>query len=533
MLIIDWIREKIKSFLQIEHIHNNPNTSTFQYISDQEKNRIAKAHELKLWYMGNSAEIEYFYMKKDFIKPSDYATTNYFWARALREAAVKKVHSGLANATVMTLVNVIGDHIIKSQNTEVQKLIDNIMDYNDFTKMVYQEQLPLTIAQGWGAFKFNIDKQYKYPLIEYYEAENVRFIGKNRRIEAIIYLNYYEIDKKKYVLFETRSLKQDNETKGIKAGSYVEYNLFLLGTDNNITPVKLSEVPELSNLQPIFIPSYKNILGVPCRILHNPNDKYYGLGIFESKIDILDDIDQALSQASQTVRVSTPVEYYPTSLLEKTPDGNPVLPKAYNRQFIEAPSNLPGPDGTVGSERIQTTQPQLNFNQYQEEVKNKIDIFLTGILSPATMGIDIAKKDNAEAQREKEKITLMTRNNIIASQRKIIKEVMEIALDLTEFMQTDKITFDKEYDFSVIYNEFGGPSFESKLQALTPAYNSGAISTERYVEALWGDMLNDSEKQEEINKLNEIRARDNLDLGSFESDDIYLDESSIDTNTTE
>lgn len=29
-------------------------------------------------------------MKKDFIKPSDYATTNYFWARALREAAVKK-----------------------------------------------------------------------------------------------------------------------------------------------------------------------------------------------------------------------------------------------------------------------------------------------------------------------------------------------------------------------------------------------------------------------------------------------------------
>ena len=78
-------------------------------------------------------------------------------------------------------------------------------------------------------------------------------------------------------------------------------------------------------------------MGVPCRILHNPNDKYYGLGIFESKIDILDDIDQALSQASQTVKVSTPVEYYPTSLLEKTPDGNPVLPKAYNRQFIEAP----------------------------------------------------------------------------------------------------------------------------------------------------------------------------------------------------
>lgn len=60
MLIIDWIREKIKSFLQIEHIHNNPNTSTFQYISDQEKNRIAKAHELKLWYMGNSAEIDIF-----------------------------------------------------------------------------------------------------------------------------------------------------------------------------------------------------------------------------------------------------------------------------------------------------------------------------------------------------------------------------------------------------------------------------------------------------------------------------------------
>ena len=65
-------------------------------------------------------------------------------------------------------------------------------------------------------------------------------------------------------------------------------------------------------------------------------------------------------------------------------------------------------DGT-----IQTTQPQLNFDQYSNDAQNKLGFILTGLLSQATMGIDIAKKDNADAQREKEKVTIMTRNNII------------------------------------------------------------------------------------------------------------------------
>ena len=66
---------------------------------------------------------------------------------------------------------------------------------------------------------------------------------------------------------------------------------------------------ELSKLETIFIPGYMKILGVPTRIFHDPSDVNYGRSILAGKIDLFDDLDQALSQASQTVKVSTPVSY--------------------------------------------------------------------------------------------------------------------------------------------------------------------------------------------------------------------------------
>lgn len=519
MLIIDYIREKVKEFLGIQHIHKNPNDVNFQYISDEEILRISKAKEFKLWYLGEGDKIEQYYLLGESARKG-LSDRNYFWSIATREAMVKKVHSGIPNSIITTLVNVVGEHKITSDDKELEGIIYDMLEDNDFIRMVNQEQLPLTLAQGWGAYKINIDEAYEYPLIEYYEAENVRFIGKNRRIEGIIYLDYYELNNKKYVLFETRSIKQ--KTENVEAGSYVEYNLFELKENNNILPVELSTIKELSMLETIFIPGYMKILGVPTRIFHDPSDVNYGRSILTGKIDLFDDLDQALSQASQTVKVSTPVEYYPVSVLEKNAYGVPMLPVAYNRQFIKKPASIPSGDGVVGSDTIQTSQPQLNFEQYAYEVKNKLDLILTGILSPATMGIDVAKKDNAEAQREKEKITLMTRNNIINAQRKIIQDVIDVALDLFMYKNGQPIS-DERADFSVIYNDFANPSFESKLQFLSPAYSGGAISTEKYVETLWGEMMSDEEQKEEVERLNKIRNADNLTPEDFDGTGITDD----------
>ena len=139
------------------------------------------------------------------------------------------------------------------------------------------------------------------------------------------------------------------------------------------------------------------------------------------------------------------------------------------------------------------------------------------------MGIDIAKKDNADAQREKEKVTIMTRNNIINRETKIIKELLSLCLSLQEYLDTGSITL-QEYDISVNFNEFANPSFESELRTLGPAWSDGQISTSRYVELLWGDKLSDEEKAIEIAWLDDNKSKDNLMLGDIE------DENEIRTN---
>ena len=50
---------------------------------------------------------------------------------------------------------------------------------------------------------------------------------------------------------------------------------------------------------------------------------------------------------------------------------------------------------------------------------------MNGIISPATLGMDIAKKDNAEAQREKEKVTVFTRNKLARAEKKILEKIVQ------------------------------------------------------------------------------------------------------------
>ena len=88
MLIIDYIREKVKEFLGIQHIHKNPNDVNFQYISDEEILRISKAKEFKLWYLGEGGKIEQYYLLGESARKG-LTDRNYFWSIATREAMVK------------------------------------------------------------------------------------------------------------------------------------------------------------------------------------------------------------------------------------------------------------------------------------------------------------------------------------------------------------------------------------------------------------------------------------------------------------
>ena len=507
MKLIDKIRQGILKFLNIEELTSNPKSERLTFLGNSDEETRLKLKENRIWYYGDSNELLNFYTNEKITNASNPMFNRnrkeYFWSISSTEANIKRVHSGIPNAIITTLVNVIGFPKITA-NEDITPMIDTILSKNQMIDKVNQQQMPLTLAEGWGAWKISIDEKRDVPVIEYYDAERVEYVYRSGDLIGIIYKDYYKKNNKDYVLLEIRRIDDKN--------SYIEYELYRLKDNNEVEECELTELEELGNLQNVVIEGFPVVLGVESKYFYDIFNANYGRSIFSGKIDLFDDLDQTLSQDSQAVRVSTPVEYYPEDILEHSKNGKALLPNIYNRQYISKGAGMSA-DGTIDG-TIQTTQPTLNFAQYSDDAKHKLDFILTGILSPATMGIDIAKKDNAEAQREKEKITIMTRNNIIARQTEILKKVCVIALYLYQYKTSGQFEI-KDFGINIVYDEFANPSFENQLDVLGSAWYDGKISTARYVELLWGDKLSNEEKQKEIQWLDDNKSKDNFSIGEI------------------
>lgn len=517
MNIVERIRQKVLRFLRLDHLAGDPNSERLTYISDPNDLKSQTIAEARVWYLGDGNELLNYYTNEENHGNQDNSTynrnrANYFWGISSQEASIKRVHSGVPRAIIDTLTNAVGFPSITASFNGRNIRLDGLFERTELKKKTMQQQLPLTMAIGYGAWKVTIrggSRYNDYPILQYYEAKDVEFIESNGDIIGLIFKDYYAHKGKKYVLLDTRRINE-------RGNSSVEYELFRLGDNDEATEAELDEIPELTKLKDIEFPRYKHILGVPCRFFHDMNNPTYGRSIYQGKYDLFDDLDQSLSQRSQTSRVSTPVEYYPVDLLERSPNGKPLMPKAYNRQYVQK-AGIPDGDGRTDGQ-IQTTQPNLNFEQYNSEQKAILDMILTGILSPATMGIDVAKKDNADAQREKEKVTIMTRNNIINSESEILKELLKITIAMKSYMETGNIPLEG-IDVSVKFSEFANPSFESLSATLLPLWQAGAMSDEMFVEKLYGDSLNPEEKKKEIEALKANKQQDDLSLGAFDTDE--------------
>lgn len=501
MNIIEKIRQRILKFLRIDEIPFDPQGDKLTFVNDYPAELSLRVQEAEVWMKGDSNELLNFYTKaniKKFLRNPIYNRNraNYFWAISADEVSIKRVHSGVPRAIAETLANVVGVPKVTLGKDDSPEELRGI----DWGRLVGQEQLPYTLGVGYGAFKVDIDPELSPdgPIVRFVKAENVEFVAKKGKDIGVIFKSYYVADKKTYVLLETRRIDENGD-------SIVEYELFRQEGDQ-VSSVPLSEVPGLDRLENIRIPRYGKILAVPCRIFPDPDNPAYGRSIFAGKYDLFDDLDQSLSQRSQTCRVSTPVEYYPADLLRYDQNGVPMPPNVYNRQYVQGPGGLKDGDGNVNAAII-TTQPDLNFDQYTAEETALVSQILVGILSPATLGIDVAKKDNAEAQREKEKVTIMVRNGIIAAETGIIKDLASLVIDIYDYMKTGRVTLG-EKDIGVKFPMFANPSFEEMSKTLYPMWEAGAISTKLYVEKLYGDTLSDQEKAEEVAALESRRKED-------------------------
>lgn len=521
MTILERMRARVRGIAGSVLKTKRPDDDRTTFINDNEKLGRMKLKEYDVWYDGDGDELLNFYTRENYIgfnyEPFYMRNKkNYFWAISSTEAQIKRTHSGQPRNIVDTLVNIMPFPLISAgENT---KNLQAVVKESGLEQVYKDEQLPLTLVEGWGCWKINWDKDVSdYPSVEYVSAENVDFIYKNGKIIGIVFKNYYTSDKKRYLLLETRSIEWKPNSSAAEGSEgervlVITNELYELPTnmaagddDTLLKKVDLKTVSALESVEErIEIGPFDKLFAVPCILLGNTSRQWgYGRSIFTGKIDLFDDLDQALSQSSNAVRLSTPIEYIDEEYLERDKNGLPKKPKAYDRKYIMMKGQKNG-DGLATGQPVQITQPSVEFNRYSDHAVQILLQILNGILSPATLGIDIAKKDNAAAQREKEKVTIFTRNALINGEERILRSLMEQMLMAKEFMDTGAVSV-HAYDISVKFNEFADDSFENKLEALGKAYDMEEISTDMYLNKLYGDTLSDEERAAEKEFLESAR----------------------------
>jgi len=482
-------------------------------------------NEYNLWYHGDGSELLNFFTRAnaiDFNYDPLYQRNkkSYFWAISSTEADTKRTHSGQPRNIVDTLNGIIGtpQFGVGKPNAVLEvldKRLKKILRDNKFEHLLTQKARPLTFVEGWGAWKINWNLEFRdTPILLYYRADSVDFVYKSNQLVAIIYRDYYQDeDGHNFVLFETRRLEKRRIGTGENAGKtlpclIIEKEAYKIsGTSDIITPCELKDIPQLKDVEPeIMIENFDGLLGIPNIYFEDASGDLPGRSLYTGKLDLFDDLDQCLSQAANSVRRSTPTEVWDVNYLERDKNtGMPIMPHAFDRKYIGYKGAKSG-DGLVNNDPVRTTQPQINFSQYSDQALQILLQIVNGIMAPATLGIDIAKKDNGESQREKEKVTIFTRNLITNEEGQILRDLMEQLLIADELANKQKITC-KNYDVYVKYDDFADASFENKIETVLTAWQGGIMTDELAIQYLYKDSISAEQKKDLLKFMNEQREQ--------------------------
>jgi len=523
----DYIRLKTLGITGLIDSSIDPIIRANRYLFVNDINQVKKERleEYIIWYLGDSDRLKNYFTRANAIDYNMDPLYNenkksYFWAVASTEHDIKRTHSGHPRNIVDTLVYIMSIPNITFNKVEgeagdlVNKNLHKILKANKFKQQISQKSRPMTLVEGWGAWKINWDRNLSdYPILLYYRADRVDFIYQSNQLRAIIYKDFFQdAEGKNYVLYETRRLGPYTDAAGNTTTSlFIEKDLYVETNSDMLVPCKLETLPQLKDVKPqIVISNFKHFLGYPNIFYADVSEEFYGRSIFTGKTDIFDDLDQCFSQGANAVRRSTVHEYFNTLYLETDPiTGLPIQPDAFDRKYIKFAGAQNADGSTGGNTPVQVVQPTINFNQYSEEERNLLLNAIAGIMSPAALGLDIAKKDNAEAQREKNQTTIFTRNNLLDEEGDIFEHVCSdllVAYDLMHLAEGEELTV-REYDISVTYAEFASDSFEKKLETVQTGWAGGLLSDEMAVDMLYGDSISDEVKDRELKFLREERKK--------------------------
>lgn len=451
----------------------------------------------RLWYRGEPSELDQFFKQTAI----DQVSSSRFWA-AVPSAGlnIRKIHSGLPAMIADRLADIVTADLtgIELETDKLAELWDLISEDNDFSELTGEAIVDALVA-GDGAFKITVDTGLTaYPIIEFFSGEQVNYRAARGRLQEVVFSTDYTVKDRDYRLVETFGR------------GYINYQL--LNSDGKKVP--LATIPELAELADVTFPD-DFIMAVPMQFFKSPKWRGRGKSLYDSKSDNFDALDEVVSQWVDAIRAGRIQKYIPEDMIPKNPEtGILMRPNPFDNQFIKL--NAVIAEDKKG--QIDFVQPEILYEAFVSTYANALDMCLQGIMSPATLGIDLKKLDNAEAQREKEKATLYTRGKIIETLNDVIPQVVDTALKVYDTMRSRT---PGEYLVTVNFGEYASPSFDNLVETVGNARMKGIMSIEQAVEELYGDSWTDEQKEEEVQRLK-------AEQGLYEADEPKVKDEPID-----
>jgi hypothetical protein len=474
---VGWIKNMLTQaaikLLNIRPAKDNPITiyEPYTFQGNVLKNRI--------WYRGEASELDQFFKQSP--RNNDLVSLSRFWAASPTEGSnIRKIHSGLPSLIVDRLCDIVVADIetLDLQNEQLNALWEEISTENHFNDII-GKSIVETLVTGDGAFKISVDTNISlYPIIEVYGGENVDYTYKRGRLQEILFYITYQVENKSYKLQETYG-------KG-----YIRYSLF----SEDGKEVDLNTIPDTAGLQDItFTGDF--IMAVPMIFFKSAKFDNRGKSIYDTKTDNFDALDETISQWMDAIRDGRVKQYIPQDLVPRNAETGEILkPNPFDNRYIATGSSM----AEDAKNEISIQQPDINYEAYVNTYASNLDMCLQGIISPSTLGIDLKKTDNAEAQREKEKTTLYTRGKIVDTLTEVIPELVNIVLKANDLLYSKA---PGEYKATISFGEYASPSFDTIVETVGKAKSYGVMSTEQSVEELYGDTWTDEEKAEEVQRI--------------------------------
>lgn len=447
-----------------------------------------KQRENKLFYMGDTEEIAYFY-KSVFPTTGHYVATNSFYR--VVSGNIPIMHYPLANMITKSMVNLVfqnAPHIsIETGNKVTDKnfndLINKIYDSNKKSEM-FQTAGEYESYSGAVGFKIIIDKiASDYPIIIPYAKEDIIVTKKYNRINEIIFKDYYEDDKKKkFTLYS------------IYGKGYIDYKLYSknstgnFGSNNNVKDLPLNTIPETAGLSRIEV---YNMDGTPYNkiLAIYKENKTGGVSDYANLRDDFVALDEVYSNMMDFIRKSKIKTYRSSNTMMEDPiTGKMFIKNDYDcADIIINDANPTDKPYEVKRDIVNMTD---SINAYSTTFNNILQRSLqTCGLAPATIGLDAAGSNaSGLALNIREKVSIRTRDEKITRWTECLEDLTECILSLysSETFGPNRIKV-KVYDgdIKIKFADYG--SYEDKIASLSTALDNGLIDKKSAMIQLYPD----------------------------------------------